>query len=122
MKMVLQMSSESGCLRVKATGKFSLAEAERTFLKMLGSVERQKVDKVLFDGRGLKGNPETIERLRHARPPGMQSAAGVLSRSLLTCFKSQSLTPIGSAKSSPQTEACVSEPLTISTTLADGSA
>jgi hypothetical protein len=62
MKMVLQMSSESGCLRVKATGKFSLAEAKRTFLEMLRSVERQKVDKVLFDGRGLKGNPETIER------------------------------------------------------------
>jgi hypothetical protein len=62
MSIILQMSSESGCLRVKATGKFSLAEAERTFLEILGAVERHKVGKVLVDGRELEGNPETMER------------------------------------------------------------
>jgi hypothetical protein len=56
------MSAESGCLRVEATGTFSLAEAKRKFLEVLGAVERHKVGKVLFDGRGLKGNPGTIER------------------------------------------------------------
>jgi hypothetical protein len=56
------MSSESGCLRVKATGKFSLAEAKRTFLEVLWAVERHEVGKVLFDGVGLKGKPGTIER------------------------------------------------------------
>ena len=62
MSMVLQMSAELGCLRVEATGQFSLAEAKRKFLEVLGAVERQKVGKVLFDGRGLKGNPGAIER------------------------------------------------------------
>jgi hypothetical protein len=60
--MVLQISVESGCLRVRATGEFSLAEAESTFLEVLGALERHKVGKVLFDGRELKGNPETLER------------------------------------------------------------
>jgi hypothetical protein len=56
------MSSESGCLHVKAAGKFSLAEAKRTFLEVLEAVQRHKVGKVLFDGRGLEGKPETVER------------------------------------------------------------
>jgi hypothetical protein len=56
------MSAESGCLRVEATGEFSLAAAKRSFVKVLGALERHKVGKVLFDGRGLKGNPGSIER------------------------------------------------------------
>ena len=62
MSMALQTSAESGHLRVKAAGKFSLAEAKRTFLEILEALERHKADKVLFDGRGLKGNPEFMER------------------------------------------------------------
>ena len=62
MNMVLQMSAESGCLRVEASGKFSLAEAKSKFLEILEAVERHKAGKVLFDGRGLKGNLGTIER------------------------------------------------------------
>jgi hypothetical protein len=62
MRMVLQISCETGCLCVTATGKFSLAEAKRTFLAVVKTVEEHRVGKVLFDGRGLKGKPETIER------------------------------------------------------------
>jgi hypothetical protein len=62
MSIDLQISSESGCLRVKATGKFSLAEAKRTFLSVVKAVEEHRLGKVLFDGRGLEGKPETIER------------------------------------------------------------
>jgi hypothetical protein len=62
MSIVLQMFSESGCLRVKATGEFSLAEAERTFLEILGAVEQHKVGKVLIDGREVEGKPEMMER------------------------------------------------------------
>ena len=43
-------------------GEFSLGEAKRTFLEMLEAVARHKVRKVLFDGRGLAGEPKTIER------------------------------------------------------------
>ncbi len=62
MVMMLKMSAESGYLHVYATGKFSLAEAKRTFIEMLEAVARNKVGKVLFDGRGLTGSPEIMER------------------------------------------------------------
>jgi hypothetical protein len=66
MSMVLQISAESGFLRVQAMGEFSLVEAKRTFMEMLEAVPRNRVDKVLFDGRGLKGNPKFIERFYYA--------------------------------------------------------
>jgi hypothetical protein len=62
MGMRLEISPESGFLRVDAMGKFSLEEAKRTFLEMLDAVARYKVKKVLFDGRRIKGEPETMER------------------------------------------------------------
>jgi hypothetical protein len=43
-------------------GEFSLKEAKRSFLEMLDAVARYKVKKVLFDGRSITGNPETMER------------------------------------------------------------
>ena len=49
MSMVLQISCDAGCLCVKATGKFSLAEAKRTFLEVVKAVEEHGVGKVLFD-------------------------------------------------------------------------
>ena len=66
MDMVLQMSSESGCLYGKSTGQFSLAEAERKFLKVVEEVERHKVGKVLLDGRGVDGDPKAIERFYYS--------------------------------------------------------
>ena len=47
---------------MSAVGEFSLEEAKRTFLEMLEAVARHKVRKVLFDGRGLAGEPKTMER------------------------------------------------------------
>jgi hypothetical protein len=62
MSIVLEISAESGFLHVGAWGKVSLAEAKRTFTEILGAVARNKVSKVLIDGRGLSGNPQIIER------------------------------------------------------------
>ena len=62
MSMKLKVCPESGFLRVDAVGEFSLGEAKRTFLEMLEAVARHKVGKVLFDGRGLTGEPKTMER------------------------------------------------------------
>jgi hypothetical protein len=61
-RMRLEICPESGFLRVCAAGVFSLGEAKRTFLEMLEAVARHNVKKVLFDGRGLVGAPETMER------------------------------------------------------------
>ena len=60
--MILRICVESGWLRIIAAGEFSLAEAQRTFLEMLDAVARHKTEKILFDGRELKGDPNTIQR------------------------------------------------------------
>src|SRR6476646_7077610 len=53
---------ESGLLTIDARGEFSLEEAKRAFLEMLAAVAQYQAEKVLFDGRKLKGQPEHIER------------------------------------------------------------
>jgi hypothetical protein len=58
----LQISPDSGFLRVAAVGDFSLSEAKRTFLEVLGAMAERKTERVLLDGRKLTGEPETIER------------------------------------------------------------
>ena len=62
MSMILEMSARSGVLHVGASGEFSLMEAKRTFVEMLEAVARNKVGKVLFDGRKLAGSPIVMER------------------------------------------------------------
>ena len=57
-----EMHFESGVLKVAAWGEFSLEEAKRAFLEMLGAVAQYQAEKVLFDGRNLKGEPARIER------------------------------------------------------------
>src|SRR5258705_4826083 len=60
--MILEIRTESGFLHVDAVGKFSLKEAQRTFVEMIEAVAQNKVKKVLFDGRRITGNPKTMER------------------------------------------------------------
>ena len=62
MSMILEIYAEPGFLHVNATGSFSLVEAQRTFIEMLGAVAQNKVGKVLLDGRGIVGNPRIMER------------------------------------------------------------
>ena len=60
-----KMHFESGLLNVEATGEFSLEEAKRSFLEMLGAVAQYQAEKVLFDGRTLKGKPQDLERFNY---------------------------------------------------------
>jgi hypothetical protein len=62
MDMRIETRVETGFLYVYAIGEFSLAAAKSTFLETLKAVAQQEVEKVLFDGRKLKGEPKTIER------------------------------------------------------------
>ena len=62
MSIRLEMRAEPGLLRADAAGEFSLEEAKRTFLEILEAVAKHKTKKVLFDGRALMGEPETLER------------------------------------------------------------
>ena len=56
------MHFESGVLKIDARGEFSLEEAKRAFREMLEAVAQHQAEKVLFDGRNLKGEPARIER------------------------------------------------------------
>lgn len=67
MSMIQEVAAESGVLRIRAMGRFSLVEAKRTFIEMLEAVARNRVRKVLFDGRGLQGNPEVMERFYYGK-------------------------------------------------------
>ena len=62
MSLQQEIHFESGVLTVDARGEFSLEEAKRAFLEMLLAVAQYQAEKVLFDGRTLKGKPEQIER------------------------------------------------------------
>jgi hypothetical protein len=60
--MMLEIRAESGLLRATATGEFSMEAAKRTFLEVLDAVAHHRAEKILLDGRELKGEPKTIER------------------------------------------------------------
>jgi hypothetical protein len=62
-----QMSFESGLLKVEANGEFSLEEAKRAFLEMLRTVDQYQAEKVLFDGRNVKGKPGAFERFLYGK-------------------------------------------------------
>jgi hypothetical protein len=62
LKLLLQIDAESALLNVVASGRFSLAEAKRTFLQMVEASASNNCKKVLFDGRSLIGQLERMER------------------------------------------------------------
>jgi len=62
MSILQEMHFESRLLNVVATGEFSMDEAKRAFLEMLGAVAQYRAEKVLFNGRNLKGKPGDLER------------------------------------------------------------
>ena len=62
MSISIEVRAEPGVLYVAGSGQFTLAHARRKFLRILDAVDQNHATKVLFDGREVKGNPETIER------------------------------------------------------------
>ena len=49
-------------LHVLVEGDFELEEAKRHFLKIISALEEHGGKKVLFDGRGIDGDPAVVER------------------------------------------------------------
>jgi hypothetical protein len=56
------MHFHSGLLNVVAGGEFSLQDAKQAFLEMLGAAVRHKAERILLDGRNVRGNPKDMER------------------------------------------------------------
>jgi hypothetical protein len=56
------MHFESRLLSVDASGEFSLEDAKLAFLELLGAVAYYKAEKILLDGRNVRGKPGDMER------------------------------------------------------------
>ena len=67
MSIQQEIHFESGLLRVDASGEFSLVEAKRAFIEVLEAIARYEAEKVLIDGRKVKGKPEVIERFYYGQ-------------------------------------------------------
>ena len=67
MIMQIEIRPERDFLKVVATGKFSLKEAERNFLEILEALILHKTRKAMIDGRALIGKPATIERFCYGK-------------------------------------------------------
>ena len=45
-----------------ASGEFSLEDAKQAFLELLKAIAQYQAEKILFDGRNVKGKPGDLER------------------------------------------------------------
>lgn len=66
MNMNLQITAEDFFLRVRVSGEFSLANANKSIVEMFEAVAKHKAMEVLVDCRNLTGSPNTMERFEHA--------------------------------------------------------
>lgn len=66
MTMLINVTVEPRFVRVISSGDFTLAEAEKTFREVIAAVAIHKADKVLFDGRAVKGEPTIIQRFYYS--------------------------------------------------------
>lgn len=62
MSMNIQLTYDSGLLRVTTTGRFSITEAKRTFLEIIDAIKKYSAKTVLLDGREITGKPDIMER------------------------------------------------------------
>ncbi len=60
--MIVRTAPRGRVLNVVATGEVSLDDALKTFLEVVSAVAENKSEKILFDGRTIKGDPSIIER------------------------------------------------------------
>ncbi len=67
MGMILEIRSTRQVLQAEAKGRFSLKEANRTYVDMLEAIAQNKARKVFFDGRALTGEPKFIERFYYGK-------------------------------------------------------
>jgi hypothetical protein len=71
--MTLIIHSTDDLLTAVVSGPFSLVEANRTFEEILEAAVQSQASKVLFDGRGITGDIERVERFYY----GMFAAESV---------------------------------------------
>ena len=62
MSIQQNMHFQSGLLSVDASGEFSLEDAKQAFLELLKAIAHYQAEKILLDGRNVKGKPGDLER------------------------------------------------------------
>ena len=62
MGLTLSIRADEGLLYATYSGAFSLAEAKSTFVQIIEAVYRNKIQKVVVDGRKITGEPSMMER------------------------------------------------------------
>ena len=67
MRMTVKTVAVGKVLNVFSSGDFSLEEAMPNFLEILVAVEENKSEKVLIDGREVRGDPSIIERFYYGQ-------------------------------------------------------
>jgi hypothetical protein len=67
LEISLRVELEHQLLRVTYCEGFSLSQAETTFQETLDAVVKDKLRKILIDGRQIVGNPEPLERFYYGK-------------------------------------------------------
>lgn len=67
MSMIVQMSLQSGVLRVTLKGEYVLEESQRNLVTIIEAMAREKMDKALVDAREVRGNPAFIDRYAYGQ-------------------------------------------------------
>ena len=67
LEITLRVDLEHQLLHVTYIGQFSLAAAEETFQQLLDALVKDKLRKVLIDGRQIVGDPEPLERFYYGK-------------------------------------------------------
>jgi len=81
-----KMHFESGLLSVDASGEFSLEDAKQAFLELHGSVVQYKAEKILLDGRNVKGKPQDMERFHYSVFAARETHRIVVEHNLVSRF------------------------------------
>jgi hypothetical protein len=67
LELSFRVDLERHLLRVTYSGEFSIPEAEATFQEILEALVKNRLRKVLVDGRQVIGNPEPLERFYYGK-------------------------------------------------------
>jgi hypothetical protein len=67
MEMSVSITNEPDFLLARATGRFSIESAKRTFLEICDAIVRYQSEKVLFDGTDLSGEPKIADRFDYGQ-------------------------------------------------------
>jgi len=67
MELTFTFDASNHLLHATLAGRFSLSDAQTTFVGILGALVQHQAKKVLVDGRAITGEPETMERFYYGK-------------------------------------------------------